>query len=77
MHPNYKLRCIDCHGGNDQMTDIPDDVTQVATGGDPTATGKFRDPALVKEAHVNPKKGLARYFSPTVSTTTATARPTT
>ena len=59
-HPNYKLRCIDCHGGNDQV-DVPDDVTNVAAGS-ATDPGKFRDPALLKLAHVVPKPGLARFF---------------
>jgi hypothetical protein len=60
-HPNYKLRCIDCHGGNDQVA-IPDDVQTIAAGGSATDAGKFRDPALLAQAHVKPKPGLARYF---------------
>ena len=62
VHPNFKLRCIDCHGGNDQVA-VPADATDVGSGGDPTATGKFRDQALLKQAHVvvkDPK--LARFF---------------
>ncbi len=49
-HPNYKLRCIDCHGGNDQIA-VGSDATVVATGGDPTAPGKFRDQNLMRQAH--------------------------
>ena len=60
-HPNYKLRCIDCHGGNDQI-EIADDVTTIAGGGSATAPGKFRDPALVAMVHVVPKPKLARFF---------------
>lgn len=60
-HPNFKLRCIDCHGGNDQAP-IPEDATDVGAG-DPTAAGKFRDPELLKQAHVFPKDPkLARFF---------------
>nr|HEX4318953.1 hypothetical protein [Kofleriaceae bacterium] len=60
-HPNYKLRCIDCHGGNDQV-DVPPDATVVSSGS-ATDTGKFRDPALLKQAHVQYKNPvLARFF---------------
>jgi hypothetical protein len=59
-HPSYKLRCIDCHGGNDQV-EIPDDVADVAAGS-ATDAGKYRDPALLKQVHVLPKTGLARFF---------------
>ncbi|MEO8699086.1 MAG: hypothetical protein ABI867_03550 [Kofleriaceae bacterium] len=59
VHANYKLRCVDCHGGNDQVA-TPDDVlknksTEIGKGG-------FRDPALLKMAHVIPDKANARYF---------------
>ena len=63
VHPSYKLRCIDCHGGNDQVA-IPDGVTDVPTGTDPAKKGggKFRDPDLITQVHVKPKPGLARFF---------------
>src|SRR5579863_6914141 len=60
-HPNYKLRCVDCHGGDDSVA-IPDDVTTIASGGSATDMGKFRDPALLAKVHVKPKAGLARFF---------------
>ena len=53
VHPNYKLRCVDCHGGNDAV-ELPDGVAS-----DPK---KLRDPALLAQAHVVPKPGLARFF---------------
>ena len=59
-HPNYKLRCIDCHGGDDQIA-IPDDVHAVGAGS-ATDSGKLRDPQLLARAHVVPKPGLARFF---------------
>ena len=52
VHGNYKLRCIDCHGGNDQ----------VQITGDPADAAVFRNPMLVKSAHVQPKKDLAHFF---------------
>ncbi len=63
VHPSYKLRCIDCHGGNDQAA-VPDGVTDVATGVDPAKKGggKFRDPDLLAASHVHPKPGLSRFF---------------
>jgi hypothetical protein len=59
-HPSYKLRCIDCHGGNDQVA-IPDDVTSLGSGS-ATDPGKFRDHTLLAQVHVAPKKKLARFF---------------
>lgn len=53
VHGNYKLRCIDCHGGNDQVV-VPEDAFATET--------KFRDPALIVQAHVLPKPKLARFF---------------
>jgi hypothetical protein len=53
VHPNYKLRCVDCHGGNDQL-EVP------ATAFEREAD--FRNPALVGQAHVLPKPKLARFF---------------
>lgn len=53
VHGNYKLRCIDCHGGNDQVA-VPEDAA--------SAEAKFRDVALMKQAHVLPKAKLARFF---------------
>src|SRR6185369_2285904 len=45
---NYKLRCVDCHGGDDQV-DVP--------GG-----ADVHDQDLLRKAHVLPKAGLARFF---------------
>ena len=64
VHTNYKLRCVDCHGGNDQV-DVPADAFtnfDLDNGG-----GGFRDPDLMELAHVKPKgfgerNSLARYF---------------
>jgi len=57
-HGSYKLRCIDCHGGNDQA-DIPERLFDDKT----LPLPRFRDPALVKAAHVSPKSAaLARFF---------------
>lgn len=70
VHANYKLRCIDCHGGDDQLA-VPEKAFEnksLETGG-----GGFRDEALVRKAHVLPgsdngKPGtqkdasLARFF---------------
>ena len=52
-HQNYKLRCVDCHGGNDQI-DIPADAAN-----DPAI---FRDPVLIGMSHVLPVKDLARFY---------------
>lgn len=59
VHTNYKLRCIDCHGGNDQV-DVPAeafDNKSLEPGG-----GGFRDPLLIKQAHVAPDPNIARMF---------------
>ena len=62
VHGNFKLRCIDCHGGNDQVP-IPDDVTtSMACIANPVSAGCFRDPALLGVAHVRVKPDLARFF---------------
>src|SRR6187549_1474761 len=53
VHPTFKLRCVDCHGGNDQVQ-IPDNAA--------ADTSIYRDPDLLKLAHVRPKPGLARFF---------------
>lgn len=54
VHSNYKLRCIDCHGGNDQVA-VPLEASKTEA--------QFRDPALVGMAHVQPKNPkLARFF---------------
>lgn len=58
VHGNFKLRCIDCHGGNDQAP-IPEKLFEDTTQPLP----KYRDPALIAMAHVplkSPK--LARFF---------------
>jgi hypothetical protein len=54
VHATFKLRCVDCHGGNDQVFDVPALAHQ-----DPD---DFRNPDLIKESHVRPKPGLARFF---------------
>ncbi len=59
VHTNYKLRCIDCHGGNDQVA-VPKDAfknTSLVSG-----DGGFRDDQLIQQAHVNPDPKLARFF---------------
>jgi hypothetical protein len=53
VHKNYKLRCIDCHGGNDQVAVPTDAFKDVA---------RFRDPNLIKQAHVLPDPNIARHF---------------
>ncbi|RMH36760.1 MAG: hypothetical protein D6689_21900 [Deltaproteobacteria bacterium] len=54
VHPTYKLRCVDCHGGDDQVADVPADAAS-----DPAI---YRDPDLLARSHVRPKPGLARFF---------------
>ena len=59
VHTNYKLRCIDCHGGDDRVV-TPDNVLvnkSLTPGG-----GGFRDPTLLALAHVLPDKNIARFF---------------
>ena len=56
VHANYKLTCVECHGGNDQVP-VPEGAAD-DTGTPP----KYRDPSLVAAAHVRPKPGLARFF---------------
>jgi hypothetical protein len=53
VHGNYKLRCIDCHGGNDQVA-VDADAFQ--------SEAKFRNAAVIAQAHVQPKAKLARFF---------------
>ena len=53
VHPTFKLRCVDCHGGNDQV-EIPENAAADAA--------VYRDKDLLKQAHVRPKPGLARFF---------------
>ncbi|HLL23492.1 MAG TPA: hypothetical protein VK427_15250, partial [Kofleriaceae bacterium] len=53
VHGNYKLRCVDCHGGNDTIA-VPPEASQTAA--------QYRDPALIAQAHVLPKAKLARFF---------------
>lgn len=58
VHGSYKLRCIDCHGGNDQAP-IPEKLFDDKT----TPLPRYRDPELLKLAHVLPKSPkLARFF---------------
>jgi hypothetical protein len=53
VHGTYKLRCVDCHGGDDQVS-IPADAFD--------DEDVYRDPELLELAHVKPKPGLARFF---------------
>lgn len=53
VHGNYKLKCTDCHGGNDQVA-VPERAFEVEA--------QYRDVALVAQAHVVPKAKLARFF---------------
>ncbi len=53
VHAGFKLRCADCHGGNDQ-TVVPADAA--------TKPEIFRDPLLVASAHVRVQPGLAKFF---------------
>ncbi len=53
VHPTFKLRCVDCHGGNDQV-DVPENASD--------DSNVYRDDALISQAHVSPKDGLARFF---------------
>jgi hypothetical protein len=53
VHPTFKLRCVDCHGGDDQV-DVPENAAE--------RESVFRDPGLIEAAHVKPKRGLARFF---------------
>ena len=58
VHANYKLRCIDCHGGNDQVP-VPERLFEDRSQPLP----RYRDPALLAQAHVVPKSPrLARFF---------------
>ena len=53
VHPTFKLRCIDCHGGDDQV-EVPEDAFE--------NEAVYRDPELIAQAHVLPKEDLARFF---------------
>jgi hypothetical protein len=53
VHPTFKLRCVDCHGGNDDV-EVPEDAFE--------NEAVYRDPDLIAQAHVLPKAGLARHF---------------
>jgi hypothetical protein len=53
VHATFKLRCVDCHGGDDQV-EVP--------AGAADRDEVFRDPDLLAQAHVKPKAGLARFF---------------
>ena len=70
VHANYKLRCIDCHGGDDQLA-VPEKAFENKKLG--AGEKGFRDPDLIAAAHVLPgsdngKAGtqkdpsLARFF---------------
>ena len=55
VHPTFKLRCIDCHGGNDQVDQVPEDAFE--------DEADFRDPDLIAASHVTIKDAdLARFF---------------
>jgi len=45
---------VDCHGGDDQIGDIPEDAHKTES--------IYRDPELIAQSHVAPKPGLARFF---------------
>ncbi|HWU91167.1 MAG TPA: hypothetical protein VN253_28065, partial [Kofleriaceae bacterium] len=53
VHASYKLRCVDCHGGNDQVS-VPENAFQ--------READFRKPELLAQAHVLPRPELARFF---------------
>ena len=54
VHPTFKLRCVDCHAGNDQVN-VPEDAFE--------DEAVFRDPALLEASHVQVKNpALARFF---------------
>src|SRR5215468_7463868 len=53
VHPNYKLRCVDCHGGNDTVA-IDVEAFKSET--------KFRDPNSLILVHLQHKAKLARFF---------------
>ena len=56
VHTNFKLRCVDCHGGNDDVTEVPENA---ATAG----ADVYRSPELLAKSHVKPKvAALARFF---------------
>ena len=56
-HAGYKLRCVDCHGGDDQAA-IPAQLYA-----DTAQPPRYRDPSLLALAHVRPKTPtLARFF---------------
>ncbi|HET7503917.1 MAG TPA: hypothetical protein VFK02_23005, partial [Kofleriaceae bacterium] len=58
VHTSFKLRCVDCHGGNDQAP-IPEKLFEDTSKPLP----RYRDPALIAMAHVplkDPK--LAKFF---------------
>jgi hypothetical protein len=52
-HPNYKLKCTDCHGGNDQVA-VPERAFETEA--------QYRDVVLMAQSHVVPKAKLARFF---------------
>jgi hypothetical protein len=55
VHPTYKLRCVDCHGGNDKVDAVPENASQTPD--------VYASPDLVKKSHVQPKSpALARFF---------------
>ncbi len=58
VHPTFKLRCVDCHGGNDQVFDVPENAFEneetYRTGADALA--------WMEESHVRPQPDMARFF---------------
>jgi hypothetical protein len=55
VHPTFKLRCVDCHGGNDQVEAVPENAFATAD--------VYSSPELVALSHVKPKSAaLARFF---------------
>ncbi len=53
VHLNYKLKCIECHGGDDTVAVKADAFKNDAD---------YRDPELLKKVHVLPDPKLARFF---------------
>ncbi|HEU0031821.1 MAG TPA: hypothetical protein VFQ53_14385 [Kofleriaceae bacterium] len=52
VHTNYKLRCVDCHGGNDQVVEVPKEAFKNETD--------FRNQVNLRKSHVLPDPKIAR-----------------
>ncbi len=64
VHPTFKLRCVDCHGGNDEVAEVSALAEARGLGEGETFDdpADFRDPDLLALSHVLPKKDTARFF---------------